>query len=92
MVPNPAGILRENGIPLSVFTPPSAHAPAGTDPDDVPDYDFWDWLMTNRPGVFGTIGGFANPTGVALMVVLTVMFICSMTWVRKGGYFEVSQF
>ncbi len=48
-----------------------------------------DWLFTDRPHYFGLIPGWANPTGVLLLVVLIVMFICSMKWVRKGGYFEV---
>jgi hypothetical protein len=49
-----------------------------------------DWLFTDRPHYFGLIGGWANPTGVVLIVVLMVMFVCSMKWVRKGGYFEVN--
>ncbi len=48
-----------------------------------------DWLFTDRPHYFGLIPGWANPTGVVLLVVLVIMFICSMKWVRKGGYFEV---
>lgn len=49
-----------------------------------------DWLFTNKPHYFGLIPGWANPTGVLLLVVLLVMYVCSMKWVRKGGYFEVS--
>jgi len=41
------------------------------------------------PQYFGLIPGWANPTGVALLVILLIMFVCSMKWVRKGGYFEV---
>ena len=41
------------------------------------------------PQYFGLIPGWANPTGVALLVILVVMVVCSMKWVRKGGYFEV---
>ena len=48
-----------------------------------------DWLLTNKPHYFGLIEGWANPTGVFLLVVLLVMYVCSMKWVRKGGYFEV---
>jgi hypothetical protein len=38
------------------------------------------------------MGGFANPTGVALIVILTVMVICSMPFVRKRGHFEIFYF
>jgi len=51
-----------------------------------------DWLLTNKPHYFGLIEGWANPTGVFLLVVLLVMYVCSMKWVRKGGYFEVFYF
>lgn len=48
-----------------------------------------DWLLTDKPHYFGLVPGWANPTGVVLLAVLVVMFVCSMKWVRKGGYFEV---
>lgn len=48
-----------------------------------------EWLLTMRPGQFGLIKGIANPTGVALIIILTVMVICSLPFVRKSGYFEV---
>ncbi len=79
MVPDPIGILNANHIPISAVNAPPENQ----------SYDFYDWLMTTKPGLFGTIGGIANPTGVALMILLTIMVICSMTWVRKGGSFEV---
>ena len=43
-----------------------------------------------RPGVFGLIGGIANPSGVALILILSTMVICSLPFVRRGGYFEVT--
>ena len=49
-----------------------------------------DWLITDRPHLFGLIPGWANPTGVILIIILFIMYVCSMKWVRKGGYFEVS--
>ncbi|XP_066957368.1 NADPH oxidase 5 isoform X2 [Macrobrachium rosenbergii] len=52
-------------------------------------YTAAEWLFTMKPGLFGLIGGIANPTGVALMVILTLMVICSQPFVRKSGYFEV---
>ncbi|XP_066245724.1 NADPH oxidase 5 isoform X1 [Euwallacea similis] len=48
-----------------------------------------EWLFTSKPGLFGLIGGWANPTGVALFFILLVMFICSQSFVRRGGCFEV---
>ena len=48
------------------------------------------FLSSLGPQYFGLIPGWANPTGVALLVILVVMVVCSMKWVRKGGYFEVS--
>jgi len=49
-----------------------------------------EWLFTTDPGLFGLISGFANPTGVLLIIILFVMFICSQPFVRRGGCFEVS--
>ncbi|XP_066970479.1 NADPH oxidase 5-like [Macrobrachium rosenbergii] len=37
----------------------------------------------------GWIGGLANPTGVALLVILTIIVAFSHRIVRKSGYFEV---
>lgn len=48
-----------------------------------------EWLFTTKPGLFGLVGGWANPTGVALFLILLVMFICSQSFVRRGGCFEV---
>ncbi|XP_062548461.1 NADPH oxidase 5 [Armigeres subalbatus] len=48
-----------------------------------------EWLFTARPGLFGLVGGCANPTGIALFFILLVMFICSQPFVRRGGSFEV---
>ena len=57
---------------------------------DIPSsYTAADWLLTSTPGLFGLVPGWANPTGVFLLLVLSVMVICSMKWVRKSGNFEV---
>jgi hypothetical protein len=53
------------------------------------NYTLTDWLLTSKPGYFGLVGGVANPTGVALIIILVVMFICSQSFVRRGGSFEV---
>ena len=49
-------------------------------------------MFTTKPGVFGLVGGYANPTGVALILILTLMVICSMSFVRRSGYFQVFYF
>ncbi|XP_035915854.1 uncharacterized protein LOC118513779 isoform X2 [Anopheles stephensi] len=53
------------------------------------NYTTAEWLFTSRPGLFGLIGGCANPTGIVLVVILLIMFICSQPFVRRGGSFEV---
>lgn len=53
-------------------------------------YTMSEWLLTSKPGLFGLIGGVANPTGITLIVILIVMSVCSMPFVRRGGCFEVS--
>nr|XP_027207906.1 NADPH oxidase 5-like [Penaeus vannamei] len=53
------------------------------------DYTLAEWLFTMKPEKFGLIEGIANPTGIALMIILTLMVICSLPFVRKSGYFEV---
>lgn len=52
-------------------------------------YSMSEWLLTTRPGLFGLVGGGANPTGLALIMILFVMSLCSMPFVRRGGSFEV---
>ena len=47
------------------------------------------WMLTTMPGVFGMPHGVANPTGVALIIILSIMFICSLSYVRRSGYFQV---
>ncbi|KAK4303693.1 hypothetical protein Pmani_024320 [Petrolisthes manimaculis] len=53
------------------------------------EWALWEWLFTMRPEKLGLIDGIANPTGIALIVILTLMVVCSLPFVRKSGYFEV---
>ncbi|XP_065216938.1 NADPH oxidase 5-like [Planococcus citri] len=53
------------------------------------EYTLAEWLFTSIPGKFGLIDGWANPTGVILVVILLIMFICSQPFVRRGGSFEI---
>ena len=61
--------------------------PQGSQP-----WTYYEWLFTMRPGIFGLIGGIANPSGLALMLILTTMVVCSLPFVRRGGYFEVCDY
>lgn len=73
---NPVDFLLANGIE------PNSHVMSQ-------NLTAFDWLLTDKPQYFGLISGWGNPTGVVLLIVLLIMFICSMHWVRKDGYFEV---
>ncbi|CAB3225688.1 unnamed protein product, partial [Arctia plantaginis] len=53
------------------------------------NYTISEWLFTEKPKMFGLVAGCANPTGVALVVILLVMFICSQPFIRRGGSFEI---
>lgn len=51
-------------------------------------WSYFDWILTMRPGVFGLHGGIANPTGVALIAIDTVMTIGSMPFIRKKKLYQ----
>ncbi|XP_052503144.1 LOW QUALITY PROTEIN: NADPH oxidase 5 [Budorcas taxicolor] len=51
-------------------------------------FRFWELLLTTRPGI-GWVHGSASPTGVALLLLLLLMFACSSSCVRRSGHFEV---
>ncbi|KAF6131770.1 NADPH oxidase 5 [Phyllostomus discolor] len=51
-------------------------------------YQFWELLLTTRPGI-GWVHGLASPTGVALLLLLLLMFTCSSSCIRRNGHFEV---
>ena len=55
-------------------------------------WTYHEWLFTMKPGVFGLIPGIANVSGISLIIILNVMVVCSMPFVRRGGYFEVFYF
>ena len=52
-------------------------------------WSIFEWLFTPHHGVFGLVKGAANMTGVALIIILTIMVVCSLPIVRKTGYFQV---
>nr|XP_027781947.2 NADPH oxidase 5 isoform X1 [Marmota flaviventris] len=51
-------------------------------------FQFWELLLTTRPGI-GWVHGSASPTGVALLLLLLLMVICSSPCVRRSGHFQV---
>ncbi|PSN29470.1 NADPH oxidase 5 [Blattella germanica] len=55
------------------------------------NYTLTEWLLTDRPGKFGLVPGVANPTGIALIIILVIMFICSQPFFRHGGSFELTR-
>ena len=55
-------------------------------------WTFHEWLLTIRPCFLGMIQGWANPTGLTLMAVMFVIFICSLPCIRRRGHFEVFYF
>lgn len=53
------------------------------------EYTLWEFLLTTRPGI-GWVKGTASVTGVVLQVFICLMVLCSSTFVRRSGHFEVS--
>lgn len=81
VVPDPENYLRQNGLtPIMVdYYPP----PEGG------EYSFLEWILTDRPNLFGLIPGWANPTGVLLIVIVCIMFFTSQPFVRRRGNFNL---
>ncbi|XP_017295344.1 NADPH oxidase 5 [Kryptolebias marmoratus] len=52
------------------------------------EFSLWEYLLTTRPGV-GWVKGTASLTGVILQLLIFLMVICSSTFVRRSGHFEV---
>ncbi|XP_015198556.2 NADPH oxidase 5 isoform X2 [Lepisosteus oculatus] len=51
-------------------------------------YGLWEYLFTTRPGI-GWVRGTASLTGVLLQLLVGLMVVCSSTFVRRSGHFEV---
>ncbi|KAM9808053.1 NADPH oxidase 5 [Neosynchiropus ocellatus] len=51
-------------------------------------FSLWEYLLTTRPGI-GWVKGTASLTGVVLQVLICLMVLCSSTFVRRSGHFEV---
>ena len=52
-------------------------------------WTFAEWLFTSKPGIFGLVKGWAMPTGVGLVITLTIMSCLSLPCVRMKGHFQV---
>ncbi|XP_075884665.1 NADPH oxidase 5 [Nelusetta ayraudi] len=52
------------------------------------EFSLWEYLLTTRPGI-GWVKGTASVTGVVLQVVICLMVLCSSTFVRRSGHFEI---
>lgn len=51
-------------------------------------FTLWEYLVTTRPGI-GWVKGTASLTGVVLQLLIGLMVLCSSTFVRRSGHFEV---
>lgn len=57
-----------------------------------PPLEYWEYLFTFKSKI-GFVGpGFAYLSGVLLDIILLVMFLCSLSFVRRGGHFQVGTF
>ena len=57
--------------------------------NEMTEFDTMDWFFTTKPQKYGLIPGMAFPSGFFLLFLLCVIVVCSLKWVRQGGYFEV---
>jgi len=60
--------------------------------EDGTPWTYAEWLFTMQPHLFGMMHGIANPSGIALITILTIMFVCSLPFVRRRGHFEIFYF
>ncbi|CAF3549158.1 unnamed protein product [Rotaria sp. Silwood1] len=52
------------------------------------DYSWVTYMFTTKPNI-GWIHGFTPLSGVILCVILTIIVVCSMQWIRRGGHFQI---
>ncbi|KAM6937388.1 NADPH oxidase 5 [Xenentodon cancila] len=52
------------------------------------EFSLWEYLLTTRPRI-GWVSGTASLTGVVLQLFICLMVLCSCTFVRRSGHFEV---
>jgi len=84
VVDNPRNYLEKNNLTpdLAGYHPPEHGG----------NYTYFDWMFTPKPHIFGLIPGWANPTGVVLLILMTMMLVTSQEFVRRGGFFNLFYF
>ena len=55
-------------------------------------WTYHQWLFTSKPHLLGLFQGLANPTGIALMAIMAIIFVCSLPFIRRRGFFEIFYF
>ena len=55
-------------------------------------WTFSEWIFTSQPHLLGLSQGLANPIGIMLMVIIAVIFVCSLPFIRRRGHFEIFYF
>ena len=48
----------------------------------------WEYFFGVNTGV-GWVFGIAGLTGILLMIILIIIVVCSLSYVRRKGFFEV---
>jgi len=106
--PPGCSVVTDMSSPLVEYCPPGAlDVPDGVNPDYIYNngsflcqactdegrlWSYGEWIFTMQPHMFGMMHGIANPSGVALIIILTIMFVCSLPFVRRRGHFEIFYF
>ncbi len=79
--PDPVNYLAKNGKrpDQTTFNPK----------EEGGSYSYAEWMFTGKPGLFGLVPGWANPTGDVLMLIMVTIFLTSLECMRRGGFFNV---
>ena len=51
-----------------------------------------EWLFTSKSEIFGFFPGWAMPTGVGLLVVMTVIGVGAIPWIRVVTRYVLEHF
>jgi predicted ferric reductase len=57
--------------------------------EEIENLTLAEWLLTTEPEINGAFTGWANPTGVALVVILIIVGIGVHPKMRQKGHFEL---
>ena len=64
-------------------------SPGGLNEKRYSYHEFFLKIEPTAPLKFGLMPGWANITGIALIIIFVIMIIFSLPAVRRGGHFEV---